>query len=396
MNLGNSASRVPLRAIFVTFLQLGLTAFGAAILEKLRALPVKRGWLSEEEVNEGLALVQLYPGPIMMDFAAYVGYRLRGVFGAILATLGFALPAFVLITALSALYFAGGDLPWLHRLFLGLEAVVIGVLVNVVLTMGAQALRGRIEAVIAVATFAGLLFHVNAVLMPLAALLVGALALAPAGEARSSPGHLPVQISAFRLAKVAATGIVVLAVAIGVGFLKTDLGALARSLFILGSVAFGSGFGILSVMQAEVVQSHGWVTAREFMDGLALGQITPGPVLITASFVGYKLGGVTGAALAAFAIFSPSIVMTLIFTEGMAAIRNHRRVRGALAGVLAGFVGLLSATVLQLGAVLVGPAMFALAAAAFVAVRWFRLDIAWVFAGGLGIWAILLGLRLAG
>jgi chromate transporter len=198
------------------------------------------------------------------------------------------------------------------------------------------------------------------------------------------------------MAAVSATAGAVLAVAVSISVLDSDLGRLARSLFIVGSVAFGSGFGILSVLQAEVVQAHAWVTAREFMDGIALGQITPGPVLITAAFVGYKVGGIAGAALATGAIFSPSIAMTLVFTEAFSALRHDRWVRGALAGVLAGFVGLLAATVLQLGAVLQSPATFALAGAAFIAVRFFRLDLAWVFAGGLGIWAVILAAGFGG
>jgi chromate transporter len=392
----NPAIRVPLIAIFLAFLRVGLTAFGAAILEKLRTLPVERGWLSEDEVQEGLALVQLYPGPIMVDFTAYVGYRLRGVPGALLAAFGFLLPAFVLTTALSALYFAGGNLPWVHGLFLGLETLVIGVLVNVVLTLGAQAVRGRGEAVIASAAFAWLLFGINAVLIPLAALGMGAVALrpkeqAPAPETASVPPG-----RGWRLAAVAALASAVLVVAVSVSVSPSELGRLARSLFIIGSVAFGSGFGILSVLQAEVVQVHAWVSAGEFMDGIALGQITPGPVLITAAFVGYKVGGIAGAALATFAIFSPSIVMTLVFTEAFTAMRHNRWVRGALRGVLAGFAGLLAATVIQLGAVLTGPALFALAAGAFVAVRFFRLDLAWIFLGGLGMWAIILAAGWAG
>jgi chromate transporter len=381
-------TRVPLVTIFLVFTWMGLTAFGAAILQKLRALPVQRGWLSEEEVRDGLALVQLYPGPIMMDFTAYVGYRLRGVPGALLAASGFLLPTFVLMTALSALYFAGGDLPWVPRLLLGLEALVIGVLVNVVLTLGAQAVTGRGEAVIAGAAFAGLLLGVNAVLITLAALAVGVAALSPWKQGPPADLPRPAAWTGRRMAAVAATAGIVLAVAVGVSLLDSELARLARSMFLIGSVAFGSGFGILSVLQAEVVQAHAWVSAREFMDGLALGQITPGPVLITAAFVGYKVAGVGGAALATFAIFSPSIAMTLVFTQAFAALRQRPWVHGALDGVLAGFVGLLAATVIQLGAVLHGPVALAFAAAAFVAVRFFRLELAWVFGGGLGIWAV--------
>jgi len=111
---------VALRTVFLAFLRVGLTAYGMAILQKLRPMVINRGWLTEDEVNEGLAMVQLYPGPIMMDFTAYVGYKLRGVPGAILASTGFLLPGFILIVLLSAAYFAGGDLPWLQHLFLGL------------------------------------------------------------------------------------------------------------------------------------------------------------------------------------------------------------------------------------------------------------------------------------
>jgi len=179
----NEPSPVPLRTIFLAFLQIGLTAYGMAILQKLRALVIRRGWLTEEETSEGLAMVQLYPGPIMVDFTAYVGYRLRGVPGALAATLGFVLPAFVLVTALSAAYFAGGELPWVHKLFLGLEALVIGVLINVTLNLGQQAIKGRIELFIAVAAFIALLFKVNAILVPLVALGVGALAISRPGAA---------------------------------------------------------------------------------------------------------------------------------------------------------------------------------------------------------------------
>ncbi len=381
--------RVSLGGIFLAFLEIGLTAYGMAILQKLRGLVIQRGWLTEEETNEGLAMVQLYPGPIMVDFTAYVGYRLRGVPGALLATLGFVLPAFVLVVLLSAAYFAGGDLPWVHRLFLGLEALLIGVIAEVTLKLGQQALKGPVEVLIALAAFVALLFEFNAILVPLVALVVGAIAIVPAPVAAPA-AHLPAA-SPRRLLAVAALVLTVIIGAVAAALSDTAVGQLAFSLFKIGSVAFGSGMAIVSVMQAEVVQAHGWVSQSEFLDGLALGQITPGPILITATFIGYKLGGILGAALATFAIFSPSIAMTLLFTEMFGSIRHLQRVRGGLAGVLAAFVGLLAATLTQLGgAVLDGPLMLTLAAAAFVATRWFKLDIVWVFGGGLVLWTLLL------
>lgn len=386
---------VPLRMIFLAFLQIGLTAYGMAILQKLRTLVIQRGWLTEEETNEGLAMVQLYPGPIMVDFTAYVGYRLRGVPGALLATLGFVLPAFVLVVALSAVYFAGSDLPWVHKLFLGLEALVIGVIANVTLSIGQQALKGRVEVFIALVAFIALLFKVNAILVPLAALALGAFTLAPGKGAASAMQAAVTSIR--RLVAVAALALAIIASALVAGLSGTELGQLAVSLFKIGSVAFGSGMAIISIMQAEVVQTHAWVSHREFLDGLALGQITPGPILITATFIGYKLGGLMGAALATFAIFSPSIAMTLVFTEFFGRIKHMKWVRGALAGVLAAFVGLLAATLVQLGgATLDSPLLLVFAVAAFVATRWFKLDIGWVFGGGLVFWAVLLIVGLTG
>ena len=394
MTMDGTPPPVPLRTIFLAFFQIGLTAYGMAILQKLNALVIRRGWLTEEETSEGLAMVQLYPGPIMVDFTAYVGYRLRGVPGALAATLGFVLPAFVLVVALSAAYFAGSELPWVHKLFLGLEALVIGVIASITLSLGQQAIKGRVESFIALAAFIALLFKVNAILVPLAALGVGAFAISRQGAAS------PAQAAATplrRLIAVTALALVIIASAIAASLSGTQLGQLTASLFKIGSIAFGSGMAIIGVMQSEVVQAHGWVSQREFLDGLALGQITPGPILLTAAFIGYKVGGVLGAALATFAIFSPSIAITLVFTEVFGHIKHLQRVRGALAGVLAAFVGLLAATLVQLGgAVLDGPVLIAFAAAAFVATRWFALDIAWVFGGGLALWALLLAAGLAG
>ncbi len=394
-----SRPHVSLLAILLAYLRIGLTAFGFAILQKLKSVVLDNHWLNEEEMNEGLALVQLYPGPIMVDFTAYVGYKLRGVPGAVLATLGFVTPSFVLMLILSAAYFAAGNLPWVHPLFLGLEAIVVGIIVNVTLDMGARALKGRGEAAIALAAFVALSFKVNAILIVLAALVLGALLLRPSANnkpgARSVPATEPLSIK--RWIAIAAVIVLVLAAAGFAWALDSDMGRMGLVFFKIGSVAFGNGMAIIPLIQADVVDAHQWLTLSQFADGIALGQITPGPFLITAAFVGFKMGGVLGALLATFAMFSPSFAMTLIFTEIFARLRNLRAIRGALAGVLASFVGLLAVVLLQLGSVgIVGPASLALAAGAFVAVRYFKWDIVWVFAAGLVLWAGGMALGITG
>jgi chromate transporter len=391
---------VSLLTIFMAYFQIGLTAFGMAIIQKIKTLVMTRRWLSEEEMNDGLAMVQLYPGPIMVDFTAYVGYLLRGIPGAILATTGFILPSFFLMLGLSAVYFTAGSLPWVHTLFLGLEALVVGVILNVTLDMGGRAIKGRVEAGIALFAFAALLFKVNAIWMVLASLAFGAVFI----RLSSGSGKPAAQPKDFHLPSTPIRRWLGIGVVIGAVFsvvvlawsLHSDVGNLGLSLFKIGSVAFGNGSTILPLIQSEVVDLHGWLNMNQFADGIALGQITPGPFLITSAFVGYKMGGVWGALLATFAIFSPSFVMTLIFTEVFARLRNLAWVRGALAGVLASFVGMLAVVVLQLGgAALETPAAFILAGAAFLAVRFYKLDIIWIFLGGLVLWSGLIAIGLA-
>ena len=386
---GLGRPRVGLWSLFLSYLRIGAMAFGFAILAEMRALVKRERWLSEPELNEGIALVQLYPGPVMVDLTAYVGYRLRGVTGALAATAGFVLPSFVLMVALSAIYFALGAIWWVRPLFLGLEALVVGVVVQMMMDFGAQNVRGREEAVIAAAAFAALLLRLNAVLIVLVALAAGALLLRPpesggaaaANQPAVSPGRLRAPWSEVAVA------LVVVASAVGFFVLGGSLGALGLSFLKIGAVAFGNGMTIMPLLQAEAVNAHGWLTLREFADGIALGQVTPGPFLITAAFVGYKLYGVVGAAVGTFAIFAPSFVMTLLFAELFGQIRHHVVVRGAVRGVLASFVGLLAVVALQLGQLaLVGPAQIILAVGAFVGVRYFRWSMALLFAAGLVVW----------
>jgi chromate transporter len=389
-------TQVSLATILLAYLQVGLTAFGIAIIPKLKALVLGRRWLSEDELNEGLALVQLYPGPMMVDFTAYVGYKLRGVPGAILATLGFILPGFGLMLVLSAAYFAAGQMPWVKPMFVGLESLVVGVIVHLALDFGERMLKGPAHALIALAAFAALLFNLNAVVIVAVSLTMGALFLSPkqaeSPQADAPAGPLPLR----RWLAIAAVTLCIVAAALFAATLQTDLGRMGLSFFKVGTIAFGNGITIMPLVQADVVDTFGWLTPAQFADGIALGQITPGPVLITATFVGYKLGGLAGATLATFAMFAPSFAMTLIFTEVFARLRNVRRIRGALTGVMASFVGLIVVMALTLGRVAItGPAALTLAAGALVAVRFFKLDVPWVFAGGLLIWAALLALGIA-
>ena len=388
--------RVSLSTLLLAHLQAGVTAFGVAIIPKLKALVLTRQWLNEEEMNEGLALVQLYPGPMMVDFTAYVGYKLRGVPGAIISAVGFILPSFVLMLALSALYFGVGNLPQVQPMLIGLESIVVGLVVHLTLDFGERVLKGKLQALIALIAFGALLFKADTVLIVFVSLALGALLLSPR-KVQAQPAA-PAMSEPLALRRWVAIGLVtavVIGVAIFTATLPSDVGRMGLSFFKIGTLAFGNGVTIMPLVQADVVDAYHWLSPAQFADGIALGQITPGPGLITATFVGYKLGGLLGAMLATFAVFSPSIAMTLIFTEVFTRLRNLRFIRGALAGVMSSFVGLLAVLAWQLGSTaIISAAALTLAAASLVAVRFLKWDVVWVFVAGLAAWAGLLALGL--
>ncbi len=379
--------------LFRVFFLIGLTSFGMAILQNIRSVPAKRGWLSREEIDEGLGLVQLYPGAIMMDLVAYIGYRARRVTGALAATAGFITPSLLLMLALSWAYQRYGAVPGVRQLVTGLDAVVVGVVASIALDFAAQHARGRLEAALAVAAFAAGVAGVNALWAVLAALAAGALWLRGRREDRAAPDPGREPISRRALAWSLVPAVVVAAGAAAAALATGATAALTADMAKIGTVAFGNGATILPVLQQDAVGAHHWVTAQAFGVGIAFGQITPGPFLITAAFVGFSVAGWWGGVLAAVAIFAPSVAMTTVAAEIYPYLRRLTWVRGAIRGIMAAFTGLLATVVITLGHHLAGaPAALALAAGALAAVRVFRWNMLIVFGAGLAAWAGYLAL----
>ena len=380
-----------------TFLFTGLTAFGFTALQVLRSNIKRRGWLSDEKLDEGIALVQLYPGPVNFDYAAYLGYQLRRVPGAILSTMGFVLPSFLLMLGLSILYFSTGNIPWVPKLFIGLEAIVVGIILNLAIDLGFSALRKPVAWIIALAAIPAIYFKVDSLWIVLVSLTLGILLLRPmqVNPEVETPSDLEVSTSRSEWIQIG----VVVAIIIGFLILCTTfpppLNTLCLSFFKVGSIAFGNGMMILPLLRAEVVDQLQLLTPTQFADGVALGQVTPGPFLITVTFIGYKVAGVFGAVAATFAIFSPTFALTLIFTHIYNRVRYSTVIKGALAGVLAAFVGMLVMITYQMAQTGIRgwlTAVFAIAA--FCAVRFLKLQIVWVFLIGLALWAGCLALGL--
>ncbi|WP_353663142.1 chromate efflux transporter [Hydrogenimonas sp. SS33] len=386
----NPASATPpgLPGLAWAFFLIGLTAYSMAMLQQLKALVVGRKWLSQKEMDEGLAMVQLYPGPIMFNLATYTAYRIKGFPGAVVATSLFVLPSYVLMVLLSWLYFRYGNVAWVHPLFVALEAMVVGIVVHVALDFSGRYVDGGKTALLAGLAFVLMLFRVDAFRIVLFSVALGVLffrhekpeaTAGGEGEESAIPGKWQ-----WRLAGIVLGGLLFVALLAAGLMWHSGSGALLMSMFKVGAVAFGNGMTIMPLLQQEAVISHHWLTMKEFADGIAFGQVTPGPFLITATFIGYKVGGLAGSALATIGMFYPSFFYTIVMSELYAKIRNNALIRKGLKGILAGFTGMLFFVVLSLAKVsLVSPAAYVWAVGALLAVRYWKLNIFWIFLAGI-------------
>ena len=334
------SDRAGAASLFLAFLRLGLTAFGGpAMIPYLRELVVRRRrWLSEASFNDGLVLAQALPGATAMQCVAYVGLQVRGAWGALVAYIGFGLPAFLLLLALSMAYAAGRDLAGVVTLLGGLAVIVVAIVAAAAISFGRSALKDGRSVALAVAALGAYAWGVSPIVVVLSAGLVGAL-----WSARSRPPGASRAVE--RIGLTARSLVLVVAcVAAGLVVLRlTEPGLFDLAIVMLETnlLAFGGGFAALPVLLHEVVQVHGWMDQRTFMDGIALGQVTPGPILITATFIGYQLFGVLGAVVATVAMFTPSFVLVVAIAPYVGRFSSSTLYAGFSQAVSASFVGLL-------------------------------------------------------
>lgn len=382
-NLQEKSERQPpaLRRLFFSFLRLGATAFGGpAMIAYIRELAVEREqWLHQKTFQEGVALCQTIPGATAMQVAAYVGLWVRGVRGAITSYLGFGLPAFLLMTAFSVLYSLTHSLPAVIAAFSGLQAIVAALVANAALSFGRISLAGWKAWFIALAA-AGLFWLAAhpALILLLAAFLGMALnsgqPAAPQAEPRTP---LPsTALSLLSLLAVTAAAFALLA------FFRYDLAQLALLMARIDLLAFGGGFASVPLLFHEIVEARAWLDGPTLLDGIALGQLTPGPIVITATFVGYLLHGLFGALIATVAIFLPSLLLLIGIAPHFARLCASPSVNRGIDGILCSFVGLLGTVTIRLALhVHWDWPRLLLAGAAFAALRT-KIDLLWVFLAG--------------
>jgi len=350
----------------------------------------KKHWLPHETFADGVALCQSIPGATAMQTAAYVGLRVRGPAGALAAFVGFGLPAFILMVVLSVVYAVSRNLPAVGAAFRGLHVIVVALVANAVVTFGRSSIRIWRDVILACGAATFLIFRGNPIFAIVASAAVGALLyrgtslpVKPA-QAVGQPGE-PLATRLVLLAVLASSAALAVLYVV-----NRPLFALALVMLKVDLSAFGGGFASVPVMLHQVVDVRNWIDGKTFMDGIALGQVTPGPIVITATFVGYQTAGLLGAVVATVAIFSPSFLMVLITVPYLDLLQRSLVFQRALRGVLASFVGLLLAVTVQFAiAASWTSRSILLALAAFVALC-FKIDVLWVVLVGAAIAIVFL------
>jgi chromate transporter len=377
------SARAPgLAALFFSFLRLGLTCFGGpAMVAYIKEMVVARKrWLDEETMNDGIVLSQSLPGVIAMDTAAYVGLRLRGIRGAFATYIGFTLPAFLLMLGLTALYVAARTVPRVVSLMTGLQVLVVAIVANATYSFGKSVTRDWRSLALAAVCGALLVAGANPFLVIVGAGFIGVLLfpkVQPVNQRTVNAGS-----GRSMLKKVALLALIPLAGLAALFFLDRKLFGLALLMMKINVFSFGGGYTALPLMLHEVVSVHGWMTESTLMDGIALGQVTPGPISITATFIGYVLFGLAGAVVATLAIYTPCFLLLLAVVPYFDRLKSSAPFARATKGIAASFVGLLVFATVKFGSAVHWDAVkIAVALAALLALLR-KVDILWVVLAG--------------
>jgi chromate transporter len=335
------------------FLKIGAMSYGGPAIMGIMQTEVqeKRQWIEKQQFVEGLALVNMLPGPGATQLGIFLGHAKGGLAGGIIAGICFIVPAFLIMLALAAAYAVFGTLPSARNAFYGIGPVVVGIFAVSVYRLGKAAIKEFSQIAIALTAAAvmiltpvGLvlpllaagctgiaLFHSRRVGLIAFAMLIALVGLYFGGDLLLAKWANPVLDAAPQSA---------------VG--SPDLWALGIFFFKVGAFTFGGGLSILAFIQEQVVNQFGWLTPREFIDGLALGQLTPGPILMLAAFIGFKIAGVIGAAVAASAIFLPSFLMILSILPLLSKMKNLRWLKAFMRGIGPAVIGALAVSLVQM------------------------------------------------
>jgi chromate transporter len=360
MGSTDTAPTPTFREALAVWARIGVLSFGGPagqIALMHRMLVDERRWIAEDRFLHALNFCMLLPGPEAMQLATYIGWRLHGTLGGLVAGLLFVLPGAIVVLALSIAYAFFGQVPIIEAAFVGIKAAVLVIVVEALLRVARRALRGPYDALIAAAAFIGIFFFA----VPFPLIVAGAVAIgflllpaAPLRRDQESSAEPPVSLS-----RTVATAALWLAIWIGPLLLVTAL--LGRThvttdiaLFFskLSVVTFGGAYAVLAYMAQQAVETYGWLSAGEMLDGLGLAETTPGPLILVTEFVGFLAGfrkggepqlafGLLGAAVTLWATFAPCFLWIFVGAPYVERLSKSPRLAGALAAVTAAVVGVI-------------------------------------------------------
>jgi chromate transporter len=346
------------------FLRLGATGFGGPVAlanHMRRDLVESRGWISESEYEDGMAVATICPGPLAYQLGVYCGYVRFGVGGALSVALAFALAPFVIVTAFAAIY-TGFSGSWMLRgIFYGVAPVIVALILKASWQLGRKTLKTDIVGWLMAAVAATVTVLLQ---RELAVLFIGAGVLGSLWWSRGVASAPP--------APKGAAGALL---AFGTAGMQAPATKLFLFFFKTAFLVFGSGLVIAPFLKAYVVDQYHWLDDRQFLDAVAVGMITPGPVVITATFVGYLLDGFIGGLAATAGIFTPSILLTIVAAPLLKRYRKNSYVQGFVKGVVAAVVGALLGTTVLVARHAIGDVFTAAAALVALALvlRWNKL-----------------------
>jgi chromate transporter len=404
------------------WLKLGFISFGGPagqISIMHREIVERRRWLDEGHFTRALNFCMLLPGPEALQLAIYLGWRLHGTRGGLVAGLGFIVPAVVLLLALSWLYVTYGSLPAAEGLLLGLKAAVVALVLHALIQIGRRALGTPLHVGLAIAAFVALQFlRVPFPVIVLAAAVVGLVTAwrAPRPARIAATSTKPTG-QTLRAAVVGVVLWLVPLLAVAAAFGPDSLWSRVYLFFTQAAlVTFGGAYAVLGYVTQHLVQDLGWVTAQQSVAGLALAETTPGPLVIVLQFMGFMAGwnnpaplepttaAVLAALLAAWATFLPSFVLIFLGAPHLERVTREPRIASALASITAAVVGIIATLGVLLARVVILPAglaggvawgALALAAAVWILLARTRLDLLWILAlaavGGPALRAVGLG-----
>jgi chromate transporter len=357
------------------FLKLGIIGFGgpaAHIAMMEDEIVRKRAWLTRDHFVEMLGAVNLIPGPNSTEMAIHIGLLRAGMYGAVVAGSCFILPAFLIVLALAIGYASYGSMPQAKSFLYGLKPVIVAIIAVATIRFGQTSLKTKT------------LFALGAVAFALGAwgIVDQLIILLGAGLAMLIVSRATLDKGAALLIGLPSTLVQITNVA--------TLPQIAIVFLRIGATLFGSGYLLVAYLEQEVVINTGWLTPKQLFDAIAVGQFTPGPVLTTATFVGYLIQGTPGAIVATVAIFLPSFIFVIASGFFISRLRHSPAASAFIKGVNAAVVGLIGATLISLGrAALIDPITTIVCLAAFVILMRFKIDSTWlIVAGGIIGWVL--------